>query len=238
MNKIIVEESNLRDNISLESDNSYYITESSKKVVFNVNKSSDIIVNFFNNNDIDTEYEFNILDDTNIEINIFDASENIKRNITANMNGQNTFLKLNISAISLNENNCNVNILHNSKKTHSECNIHGLTLDNNKIFIKNNGYIKKGSSKSTLNQDNKIIIMNDNNSKIEPNLFIDEYDIEASHGAYIGKFDSEELFYLNSRGIDDKTSYSLLISGFLIGGMNIPKEDKDYLKDIINKYWR
>ena len=35
--------------------------------------------------------------------------------------------------------------------------------------------------------------MNDNNSKIEPNLFIDEYDV-ASHGAYIGKLMKKNYF--------------------------------------------
>ena len=84
----------------------------------------------------------------------------------------------------------------------------------------------------------KIIVMNDNKSKIEPNLFIDEYDVEASHGAYIGKFDEEELFYLNSRGLDENKCYELLINGFLLNEFNITDDVKDDLKKIIKKYWR
>lgn len=238
MNKIIVEETSIEEGIKLKDNNRYYINENSENLVFDVNSNSNVIVNFFNNNSVDIKYKFNISNDSNVEINIFDAKENIKRNITVNMNGENSFFKLNLSAISLGENNYNVNIFHNSKKTSSEANLHGFATTNNKIFIRDNGYIKNGASKSVLKQDNKIIIMNDNNSKIEPNLFIDEYDVEASHGAYIGKFDDEQLFYLNSRGLDERESYSLLINGFLVGNMNIPIEDKEYLKDIINKYWR
>lgn len=238
MNKIILEESDLKKNIKLEDNNSYYIYKCDKKVRFSVSKNSNVVVNFFNTNSVNSNYEFDIMSGAVIEVNIFDAAENITRYIKVNMNEENSSIKFNLGSISLNENNYDINVFHNNKNTNSETTIHGLALDNNKIFIKNNGYITKGSSKSNLNQDNKIIIMRDNNCKIEPNLFIDEYDVSASHGAYIGKFDEDELFYLNSRGLDDNESYNLLINGFLIGNMNITNEDKEYLKEIINKYWR
>ena len=107
-----------------------------------------------------------------------------------------------------------------------------------KILIINNGHIKNGSQKSILTQDNKIITMSENNSKIEPNLYIDEYDVEASHGAYIGKFDEDTLFYLKSRGLDENQSYNLLIKGFLLGSFYKYESLIEDLMDNINKYWR
>ena len=47
---------------------------------------------------------------------------------------------------------------------------------------------------AVLNQENKIITMGDNNSEIRPNLYIDEFDVEARHSAIIGKFDKNEIF--------------------------------------------
>ena len=80
--------------------------------------------------------------------------------------------------------------------------------------------------------------MDENNSKIQPNLYIDEYDIEASHGAYIGKFDFDTIFYLESRGLSEKESYNLLIKGFLLGNFYKYESLSEDLIDIINKYWR
>lgn len=234
MNKIVLEE--IKSNYVEFKDNGRYSLEEFDSKKFIVKKEKDIVIDIVTENDIDSEYVFDVEENSNLTINIFDVSKNINRNISININGENSNVLLNISSISLCENNYNINVYHNSKNTTSNTNVHGLALDNNKIFIKNNGYIRNGSQNSKLNQDNKIIIMCDNNSKIEPNLFIDEYDVEASHGAYIGKFDEEELFYLNSRGLDDKMSYNLLINGFLIGELDLDESMIEKLKDIIYKY--
>lgn len=233
MNKIVLEE--IKSNYVEFKDNGRYSLEEFDSKKFIVKKEKDIVIDIVNENDIDSEYVFDVEENCNLTINIFDVSKNINRSISININGENSNILLNISSISLCENNYNINVYHNSKNTTSNTNVHGLALDNNKIFIKNNGYIKNGSQNSKLNQDNKVIIMCDNNSKIEPNLFIDEYDVEASHGAYIGKFDEEELFYLNSRGLDDNESYNLLINGFLIGELDLDESTKEKIKDIINK---
>lgn len=234
MNKIILEE--IKSDYVEFKDDGRYLLEESKSKNFIIRKDKNIVIDIINENDIDSKYVFDVEENCNLTINIFDVSKNINRSISININGENSNILLNISSISLCENNYNINVYHNSKNTTSNTNVHGLALDNNKIFIKNNGYIKNGSQNSKLNQDNKIIIMCDNNSKIEPNLFIDEYDVEASHGAYIGKFDEEELFYLNSRGLDDKMSYNLLINGFLIGELDLDETMIEKLKDIIYKY--
>ena len=233
MNNILIEKSS----IDFEDNGEFILKENGNKDI-RVNDNVDITLTIINEEDKDVSYNFDINENCNLIFNIFDASKNINRNINVNINGKNSNVLINISSISLNENNYNVSIHHNNKNCTSNTNIHGLTIDNNSIYIKNNGYIPNGSEKSVLHQDNKIIIMNDNKSKIEPNLFIDEYDVEASHGAYIGKFDEEELFYLNSRGLDENKCYELLINGFLLNEFNITDDVKDDLKKIIKKYWR
>ncbi|MGL4389050.1 MAG: SufD family Fe-S cluster assembly protein [Brevinema sp.] len=47
-----------------------------------------------------------------------------------------------------------------------------------------------------------------------PQLDIEYYELACSHGVSIGRFDPEELFYLQSRGIDKKHIYPLLFYGF------------------------
>lgn len=220
------------NNIVLESDLLILKDNESKEI--NVKKNVNTKIVLINEDDANNDLIFNLNEDSNVKINIFDASKNINRNITINLNGKNSNVELNVSSISLDENTYEVNIFHNEKNTHSETFLHGLTMDDNKITFKNNGTIKKGSIKSILNQDNKIITFDKNNSKIEPNLFIDEYDISASHGAYIGKFKEDDIFYLKTRGLNEKECNSLLIKGFLIGNF----DEKEQLEKIINKYWR
>lgn len=187
---------------------------------------------------IDNNIIYDLGENSNVDINIFDDSSNSRRNITINLNGISSKVNFHAGIISHNENKYKLNVFHNKNNTISNINIHGITIDNSKILIENNGYIPNGSYKSSLKQDNKIITMGSNNSKIEPNLYIDEYDVEASHGAYIGKFEDDILFYLNSRGLDYESSYSLLIRGFLLEEFNIDDSIKEDILKIINKYWR
>lgn len=233
MNKILLEESsiNIKDNCN------YLLNENGNKQI-NILDNNVSVFTIINEEDKNLKYVFNVSSNCDLVINIFDAAPIINREIVVNLNGDNSKLLVNVSAISLMKNNYDISIHHNAINCTSNTNIHGLTIDNNSIYIKNNGYIPKGSKKSELHQDNKIIIMNDNKSKIEPNLFIDEYDVLASHGAYIGKFDLDELFYLESRALDEKTSYELLINGFLLNEFNVSDDLKEELKRLIKKYWR
>ena len=70
---------------------------------------------------------------------------------------------------------------------------------------------------------------------IKPNLFIDEYNSYASHGAYIGKFDEEIIFYLQSRGINIDESNKLLTKGLLLNHIKLNEDLLDDIKEKINK---
>lgn len=65
------------------------------------------------------------------------------------------------------------------------------------------------------------------NSK--PNLEIFADDVKASHGATVTQIAPEELFYLQSRGVDSKTAKELLIRGFCAAFFaEAPKSLQDY----------
>ena len=83
------------------------------------------------------------------------------------------------------------------------------------------------------NQQNRIINLTSNNCKIQPNLLIDEQDVEANHSALIGGFRDEEMFYLKRLGINHDDALKLLISGFLLN-----KVDKNLIVLLFSKYWR
>ena len=80
--------------------------------------------------------------------------------------------------------------------------------------------------------------MKDNNSSIKPNMYIGEYDVEASHSSVIGKFNKDDIFYLQTRGISYEDSLKLLIKGLLIGSLDLNIKFKEKILKEINKYWR
>ena len=100
------------------------------------------------------------------------------------------------------------------------------------------GEKRKKIIKCDVSQNNKIINLTNNECIINPNLYIDEYDVTASHSAWIGTFNSDELFYLMSRGINKNDAIKLLIKGFLTNKMEIREEEKELIKNTIDNYWR
>jgi Fe-S cluster assembly protein SufD len=76
-------------------------------------------------------------------------------------------------------------------------------------------YVHPEAQKTDAFQLNNHLLLNDHamaNSK--PNLEIFADDVKASHGSTVGQIDQEHLFYLKTRGIDERTAKTLLIQGF------------------------
>ena len=70
-------------------------------------------------------------------------------------------------------------------------------------------------SSKIINLDNK------SDSKIIPNLIIDNKDVVANHSAFIGEFSLNEINYLRSRGISLEDAYRLLLKANLLNGMEL-----------------
>jgi Fe-S cluster assembly protein SufD len=62
--------------------------------------------------------------------------------------------------------------------------------------------------------NNNLLLSERANADSKPNLEIFADDVKASHGATIGQLDSEQLFYLKTRGLHDQVAKTLLIDGF------------------------
>lgn len=134
------------------------------------------------------------------------------------LNGRLANLDLNV----LNVNNANNNtrvkqyVYHKYKETQSQISNWLISNDSSKLDYYVNGTIEKGNELSNCNQSNKGIILSPTGQiKVEPTLFIDEYNVKASHGAAIGQVDEEQLFYLLSRGLSELEAKSLIISGYI-----------------------
>jgi Fe-S cluster assembly protein SufD len=76
--------------------------------------------------------------------------------------------------------------------------------------------VKHDASKSDAQQLSKnLLLSSDARVDAKPQLEIDTDDVKCSHGAAIGQLDSDELFYLLSRGISSDQAHSLLKKAFV-----------------------
>ena len=198
MNKILMNE--VIDGIRFDKlkDNVINVLRNERKVIYL--DSSDF-----------SNYEFNLEENAYLEINkIYNLGE-VNEEVTINLNGINSQVLYNFRTLSSS----------NQKYIISNVINRAVVLNDSRIIFEVNASVEKWNSGSVLNQENKIITMGDNNSEIRPNLYIDEFDVEARHSAIIGKFDKNEIFYLMMKGISYDKANELLVKGFLkshIGG--------------------
>ena len=115
--------------------------------------------------------------------------------------------------------------LNNAMYTSSKMDNYGVCKENSKLEFKGIGTIKKGFKQSNNHQNSKIIVFDDlSNASVYPLLYIDEYDVLASHSAAVGKVNDEHMYYLCSRGISEDQAREFITMGYLLPVL-------DYFKD-------
>lgn len=103
---------------------------------------------------------------------------------------------------------------------------------NGKIFV------RQAAQKTNAYQSNKNILLSDGatvNAKPQLEIFAD--DVKCSHGCTVGQLDEEALFYLQSRGINEKMAKSLLVHAFafdILEHINL-SHIRDYVDELISK---
>ncbi len=75
--------------------------------------------------------------------------------------------------------------------------------------------IEKGAARSDAYQANRNLVLSDHAKATSiPMLEIDNNDVRCTHGATVGPVDPNHLFYLQSRGIPERTAIRMLVQGF------------------------
>ncbi|MCK4551502.1 MAG: SufD family Fe-S cluster assembly protein [Tenericutes bacterium] len=204
----------------------YMIFKSSKQrdyeFKFNIHESAqlDVFTDIRNIEKVKVSLKriFNLEKDSTLNIN--NALLNIGETILFDeVNLNNEFAEVSIDQLNIGSYNdvfkVNQDIKHNAKSTKSQINNSLICNSTAKLKYSVSGYIFKGNELSVCDQDNKGIILSEfGEIEVEPKLFIDEYNVEASHGAAIGQIDEEQLYYLLSRGLSEMQARSLIISGY------------------------
>ena len=126
----------------------------------------------------------------------------------------------------------------NEKNSISKMNVQGSLSDKSYKSFKGTIDFYEGSSKSIGEEiENCILLSDESISRSLPMLLCHEEDVEGAHGVSTGKIDEDKLFYLMSRGINEKDAKKLIINAnYNLVIDNIPDEDiKKLIKEEINK---
>jgi len=106
--------------------------------------------------------------------------------------------------------------LHSSK--HSTSSMEQWAVLDDKAKSVFNGLIRilpKMNQSDALHKSRSLVLSDRASSENMPKLIIETDDVKVSHGASISNLDLEQLYYLESRGIEKEEAKNLMISGFL-----------------------
>jgi Fe-S cluster assembly protein SufD len=81
--------------------------------------------------------------------------------------------------------------------------------------------VRPNAQQTNASQSNRNLLLTEK-ARIDakPQLEIFADDVKCSHGATVGQLDAEELFYLQSRGLDLDAARGLLLAGFAADVIN------------------
>ncbi len=108
-----------------------------------------------------------------------------------------------------------VNVIHHAPNCRSNQLFKGVLDDMATGAFNGRILVKEGAQKTLAYQSNNSILLTDDakmDSKPQLEIFAD--DVKCSHGATVGQLDDNALFYLRSRGIDEREARLMLMFGF------------------------
>lgn len=132
-----------------------------------------------------------------------------------------------------------VDVHHDEPDSYSRVSFVGIDYSTKPFAFLGNSYIPKGAVRSDTRQEGRITNLNARcDSAVSPALFIKENDVKASHGAALGAYDPNQVYYLMSRGLSESESKKLITTGYLLpiieklGDDNLIKTCKDALEGL------
>lgn len=92
----------------------------------------------------------------------------------------------------------------------------GVADDDSRALFQSKILVRKDSQRIEGDQLHKALLLS-SNAEIDckPALEVYADDVKCSHGATVGELDEDQMFYLRTRGFDEKSARNLLIEAFL-----------------------
>ena len=195
-------------NISEDTHLVYFISEKRKedvlKMNINVTDGASLRITYidFAPSDIDADFEVSLNEGTSAEISLACLNSSCKKIYR-------------------------FNVYHNGMTSYSRTKMGGINSGNGVMKFLGSSFIKNGAHKCDTRQEGKITNLSaDCKSEVSPALLIKENDVKASHGAALGAYNPDHLFYLMSRGLTMEESKRLVTYGSLLPMIESCEDEK------------
>lgn len=110
----------------------------------------------------------------------------------------------------------NLVMTHSAPNTFGRVMVKGVAENGARVKVKGLVKIEKKAQNTDSFLSMKILLLDkQSGATAEPELEIEANQVKASHSAAVGKVDEEQMFYLASRGINEKEAKNIIIKGFL-----------------------
>lgn len=110
-----------------------------------------------------------------------------------------------------------VDVVHEEPDSFSRTKMAGINLGNGTLFFFGTSDVWNAAHGSDTRQEGKITnLSHGSRSEVSPALLIKNNDVNASHGAALGAYDPEAMYYMMSRGLTEAESRRLITIGSLV----------------------
>ncbi|MBQ8193674.1 MAG: SufD family Fe-S cluster assembly protein [Bacilli bacterium] len=225
MNKMIIDKENIK------------FKDEVIKIELNINKLTIDIEGNVTLNEISTKEEnltlnINLKPNSKLIFNRFkiDKNSNIEINL---IQEENSILNFNYSSIIKDKTNIKVNSILKGDNNTTNINIKAVTEENGKCEIASEADIKPNIKDNKLLESIRVVLLNDEESIVLPNLLVSSNEVEVNHAATLSGIDKEYLFYLNSKGISEKNAINLIKKGYLLNNLEVDNTIKEEINNMI-----
>lgn len=221
MNKLLIDKDNLLT-LNDEKVNLEIKVSNLKIIVFgNVN-----ITDFSNNDDLNLEIE--LKDGSKLLYNKYNQQLN-KYHLDVTLNND-SFLEYNQSLLTKKKSEITINTLIKGNENKCQINCYGVSDDDGQITIEATGDVKKKIKNNEMLENLRILMLNDAENIIIPNLLVASNEVSVNHNATISSVDPNYLMALESKGLSKEEASKLLVNGFIKHNLKVDEE----MIDLIN----
>ena len=174
----------------------------------------------------------NMKEGSSLTYNRFMINSEANINITTNQYNKSTLI-FNYSILANDESTIDFISNINGNDNITEINIKGVTEQQGKLKITSTAKTKEKINNNNLQENIKVLLLNDEESVIIPNLLVSSNEIEVNHAATISGIDQNYLFYLNSKGISSEASEKVIKKGYLIGNLDTTNELRERMEKML-----
>ena len=111
----------------------------------------------------------------------------------------------------------NVRVWHNTEHTTADLVTRGVIDDEARSVYE--GVQNVGApawDTNSYQRENTLMLSDESEADAAPKLIINNHDTEASHSATVGQVSETDMFYMTSRGVDERTAKNMLVEGFYV----------------------